>query len=86
MDPKDWGRGFWMLIWIILYDEYTFPDLIEVKQFLDVITRNLPCDLCKTHIAEKLQGNNIMSTDSRTDIIEFFKRVYNETNSSGNRV
>lgn len=83
MLPKEWGRGFWLVIWIILYDETLFPELDEVKEFLDVITRNLPCEMCQKHISEKIQKNNIMSSNSRNDIIQFFIDVYNQTNSSG---
>lgn len=86
MDTKLWGRGFWLLIWIILYDEDLFPDLTEVKKFLDMITRNLPCDMCKTHIAEKLATHNIMSTTSRSELREFFIYVYSSTNTSNNKI
>jgi hypothetical protein len=86
MDQQKWGRGFWLLIWIILYDEKLFPDLVEVKHFIDVITRNLPCDMCKSHVAEKIKQNSIMSNASREDLREFFIHVYSTTNTSGNKI
>ncbi len=85
MDTKEWGRGFWLLIWIILYDESLFPSLTEVKKYLDVITRNLPCDVCRSHIAEHLKNFNIMSSQSREEMKEFFLYVYSRTNTSGNK-
>jgi hypothetical protein len=85
MDTKEWGKGFWLLIWIILYDEKLFPDLIEVKKFLDVIARNLPCDVCRSHIADKISKHNIMSTASRDELKEFFFYVYKSTSTSYNK-
>ena len=85
MDPKEWGRGFWAIIWIILYDVELFPSLTEVKKYIDVITRNLPCDFCKSHVAERMQKYNIMSTESRDVMTEFFLWVYSTTNESGNK-
>lgn len=84
MDPKEWGRGFWMLIWIVLYDEITFPNLNEVKHIIDVITRNLPCDVCKEHFAKRIQDRNIFSTYDRVSLKKFFAEVYNTTNTSKN--
>ena len=84
MDPKLWGKGFWMLIWCILYDEDRFPNLYDVKRYLDTICRNLPCDLCRDHIQEKITEYNIMSSNSRDDIREFFMFVY--STSSGNKL
>lgn len=82
MDVNEWARGFWMLIWVILYDEQLFPDLIDVKRFLDAITRNLPCDVCRSHIVEKISKHNIMSTASRDVLKEFFFYVYKTTSTS----
>ena len=86
MDPKEWGRGFWMLIWVILYNEKLFPHLIEVKKYLDVITRNLPCEFCRSHIAEKISKHNIMSSSSRESLKEFFIHVYKTTSSKGREI
>ena len=76
MDPKLWGKGFWMLIWCILYDEDKFPDLCEVKKYLDVICRNLPCVMCKEHITINIRDYDIMSSVDREEIKEFFIAVY----------
>ena len=86
MDPKEWGRGFWLLIWVILYDEELFPDLIEVKKYLDLIIRNLPCDVCKEEAARKVKKYNIMSCTSRDTLKEFFTYVYSSTNTSNVRL
>lgn len=83
MDTKLWGRGFWLVIWIILFDERTFPDLTEVKEYLDLINRNLPCDECKQHIAKSSQEANIMSASNRNQIRKFYADIYNKTNTSG---
>jgi hypothetical protein len=82
MDQKEWGRGFWMLIWVILFDTNLFTSLTEVKKYIDVITRNLPCDMCREHIVEKMQKFDIISCNSRDEIIEFFVHVYSSTNTS----
>jgi hypothetical protein len=82
MDNNDnmvWGKGYWLLIWNLLYDEVRFPNLIEVKQYLDLVTRNLPCSDCREHVKVNIKNYNIMSSTDRKYIQEFFIAVYNKT-------
>lgn len=95
MDPRLWGKGFWMIIWCILYDTEKFPTLCEAKEYLSLICRNLPCNMCRDHVISNMTKYNIMSKGNRAtsaieekkardDIIEFFIAVY--LTSSGNKL
>lgn len=86
MDPREWGRGFWMIIWIILYDSNKFKTLTDVKKYLDVITRNLPCDVCKSNISTEISQCHIMSSNSREEIIEFFLHIYKKTSTTAKKL
>lgn len=82
MDNNDnmvWGKGYWLLIWNLLYDENRFSNLIEVKQYLDLVTRNLPCGDCREHVRSNIKQYNIMSCNDRDYIKKFFMAVYNKT-------
>lgn len=95
MDPRLWGKGFWMIIWCILYDDEKFPTLCEVKEYLNLICRTLPCNMCRNHVLGNMTKYDIMSKGNRAttaiekkkardDIIEFFIAVY--LTSSGNKL
>jgi len=79
-DSMIWGKGYWLLIWTVLYDTKRFPLLTDVKEYIDLIARNLPCGDCRNHIMSHMNTYNIMTgNDDREFIKKFFIRVYMAT-------
>ncbi|CAE52635.1 redox protein E10R orthologue [Fowlpox virus isolate HP-438/Munich] len=75
MDPRYWGRSFWIVIFIIITK---FKHDIETcKRHLYNICKALPCAECKDHALQAIQKNNIMSSNDINYIYFFFISLYN---------
>ncbi|ATI20982.1 sulfhydryl oxidase [Western grey kangaroopox virus] len=75
MDPKYWGRSFWLMIFIIIV---RFRDKIEVcKRHLYVICSTLPCIECREHALEAIAANDVMSSGDINYIYYFFISLFN---------
>jgi len=75
MDPKLWGRGGWILIFVILHRYMN--DLDKCKQSLNLICNMLPCEKCKSHTLHAMTINNILSSNDWLYIKHFFIALYN---------
>ena len=78
MNTKLWGRGFWYLIFLVLYNE---TDVEQAKAILHSICQLLPCEECRSHIFENVKANNIWESNDIEYIRRFFIAVHNNTAS-----
>lgn len=85
MDPKKWGAGGWLIIFLRTYafinimnkTNYEY-ELEKLKKTIYMICSTLPCPTCRDHAIKNINDNSIMSQNDINVILHFFIELYNK--------
>ena len=83
MNPKKWGKSFWILILNVVINT---NDMEYINKFLDYISNILPCvELCRPnyrkHLKKKPHGRNV----TKDDLLLWLYNIYKFTVISQHR-
>ncbi|AVD69200.1 ORF081 [Saltwater crocodilepox virus] len=81
MDPRYWGRGFWTLIFALIY-KYRH-DVEACKQRVRNVIELMPCFECREHALEAMTNNNVMSSKDVNYVFYFFVGLHNALERDG---
>lgn len=89
MNPKIWGKSFWFMLFTVAFNYSNNPNNYEKMHYIQFYAHFqyiLPCEICKTHYAEKLKQIN---TDdvfaSKKSLINWLVQIHNEINQQNNQ-
>lgn len=84
-----WGPKLWYLLHKMTYN-YPLHPTIEQKtlyfKYFTLCVRIIPCPLCSNHFFTMIHNNNLYNKlENRASIIEWFKDLHNQINTSNNK-
>jgi len=56
-DPKDWGKGAWVVIHVLAYNAKTRDDQLSFCKQIRIVGTSLPCHTCRKHATEFIKQN-----------------------------
>jgi predicted PurR-regulated permease PerM len=87
--PQVWGRNAWsFLIYIVLSypDNPDIDDINNMKNFLVLVGKLLPCGMCRNNYSEHLNkfplDNNILA--DKNNLLNWLLNIHNEVNIKNN--
>lgn len=84
MKPREWGPNIWYLLHTITYnipdDNYFIKYSSYYVMFFNSLKQILPCPICRGHLKQLMNKNDINNCKTKNDLIEWCINRHNDVN------